>query len=113
MIDERELALWIARLETEESSWQNYERLATLYIVRDHQGHSEGNRTRERNAPAILYSSSPAPAEAREKGNSEFLRAAESGDPEKAWEIMDELMETLKVINKRVYDNVLQKLERA
>lgn len=113
MIDERELALWIARLETEESSWQNYERLATLYIVRDHQGRFEENRTREQSAPVIMYSSSPTPAEAREKENSEFLRAAESGDPEKAWEIMDELMETLKVINRRVYDNVLQKLERA
>lgn len=34
MIDEQELALWIKRLETEESSWTNYERLAVLYAIR-------------------------------------------------------------------------------
>ena len=30
MIDDREVALWIKRLETEESSWSNYEKLAAL-----------------------------------------------------------------------------------
>ena len=39
MIDETELKLWIARLETEESSWPNYEKLAALYIIRnEHSG---------------------------------------------------------------------------
>lgn len=28
MVDENEVKRWIARLETEESSWKNYERLA-------------------------------------------------------------------------------------
>lgn len=109
MIDEKELALWIARLETEESSWQNYERLATLYIVRDHQS---GNAHETRPAPVIMYSSSAEPTKSRRKESSEFLRAAADGDPEKTMAVMDELMETLKVINRRVYDNVLQKLER-
>ena len=35
MIDERELALWIKRLETEESSWSNYEKLAALYTIQN------------------------------------------------------------------------------
>ena len=38
MIDETELKLWIARLETEESSWPNYEKLAALYIIRNEHG---------------------------------------------------------------------------
>lgn len=38
MIDEREIALWIKRLETEESSWRNYERLAVLYAIRTQLG---------------------------------------------------------------------------
>jgi len=33
LIDENELKLWIARLETEESSWPNYQKLAALYII--------------------------------------------------------------------------------
>lgn len=109
MIDEKELALWIARLETEESSWQNYERLATLYIVRDHQN---GNVSEMRPLSGTMYSAAAEPTKARKKENSEFLRVATNGDPEKTMEVMDELMETLKVINRRVYDNVLQKLER-
>lgn len=40
MIDEQELALWIKRLETEESSWKNYERLAILYAIRAQLGSS-------------------------------------------------------------------------
>ena len=35
MIDERELALWIKRLETEESSWANYKKLAALYTIQN------------------------------------------------------------------------------
>ena len=37
MIDETEIKRWIARLETEESSWTNYERLAVLYTVLNQQ----------------------------------------------------------------------------
>lgn len=35
MIDEKELQLWISRLETEKSSWTNYEKLATLYTIQN------------------------------------------------------------------------------
>ena len=35
MVNERELSLWISRLETEESSWANYEKLAALYIIQN------------------------------------------------------------------------------
>lgn len=37
MVDEKEIGLWINRLKTEETSWSNYEKLAALYIVQDHQ----------------------------------------------------------------------------
>ena len=40
MVDENEVNRWIARLETEESSWTNYERLAVLYAIRDQQSGS-------------------------------------------------------------------------
>ena len=38
MVDENEVKRWIARLETEESSWTNYEKLAALYIIRNEHG---------------------------------------------------------------------------
>ena len=95
MIDDREVALWIKRLETEESSWSNYEKLAALYTIQ--------NQNRE---PRMIeaYSAAPAP-------DSEFLRAVSNVDPARAWEVMDELMDSLQVINERVYNSVMRKLE--
>ena len=104
MIDETEIKKWIARLETEESSWTNYERLAVLYTVLNQQ--NDGN---DRPAP-LLYSSAPAPVEVF--GDSDFLQAVSSVEPSVAWAIMDELMDSLKVVNERVYNSVMRKLYR-
>ena len=102
MVDENEVKRWIARLETEESSWTNYERLAVLYAIRDQQSGS-----RERALP-MEYSAAPAPVEVY--GDSDFLRAVADVPPDKAWEIMDELMDSLKIVNERVYNSVMRKL---
>lgn len=102
MIDENEIRKWIARLETEESSWTNYERLAVLYTVLNQQS-EEG----ERPAP-VMYSAAPAPVEVY--GDSEFLQAVSSVEPGKAWAVMDELMDSLKVVNERVYNSVMRKM---
>lgn len=99
MIDERELALWIKRLETEESSWSNYEKLAALYTIQNQ------NREPVRESRIVeAYSAASAP-------DSDFLRAVASVDPSRAWEVMDELMDSLKVVNERIYNNVMRKLE--
>lgn len=102
MIDENEIRKWIARLETEESSWTNYERLAVLYTVLNQQ-----NEESERPAP-VMYSAAPAPVEVY--GDSEFLQAVSSVEPGKAWAVMDELMDSLKVVNERVYNSVMRKM---
>ena len=99
MIDEREVALWIKRLETEESSWTNYEKLAALYTIQNQ------NREPVRESRIVeAYSAASAP-------DSDFLRAVASVDPSRAWEVMDELMDSLKVVNERIYNNVMRKLE--
>lgn len=102
MVDENEVNRWIARLETEESSWTNYERLAVLYAIRDQQSGS-----REKALP-MAYSAAPAPVEVY--GDSDFLRAVSDVPPDKAWVIMDELMDSLKIVNERVYNSVMRKL---
>lgn len=101
MIDEKELRLWISRLETEESSWTNYEKLAALYIIQ--------NQNREKgDLPEIpRYSAAPT----KEYGDSDFLRAVSRVDDARAWIVMDELMDSLKVVNERVYNSVMRKLE--
>lgn len=99
-----ELNRWIARLECEESSWANYERLAVLYAIRNH---SAPERWEER---AMMYSAAGAPETTDLDGNSDFLRAVQGKDPAQAWAVMDELMDTLHIVNERVYNNVMRKL---
>lgn len=105
MVDERELALWIGRLETEESSWPNYEKLAALYIIQD-----RNKAQPETQSFSAMYSAASAPAAVESYGDSDFLQTVAGKDPQKAWAIMDELLDTLKLVNKRVYDSVMRKL---
>lgn len=105
MIDFDEIRLWRKRLECEEPSWPNYERLAILYAIEDR--HAEGRQSEER--PYAAYSTAPAPLE--DYGDSDFLRAISGKDPAEAWAVMDELMDTLRVVNERVYNSVMQKID--
>lgn len=79
-----------------------------VYPVRDRmQGGEDDRMTR--------YSSAPAPEPASESvsryGDSDFLRAVSGLDQGRAWTVMDELMDTLRVVNSRVYDSVMRKLQ--
>lgn len=108
MIDEKEVQLWISRLETEESSWSNYKKLAALYtIANQHKkvGFSE---------MPVMYSAAPSPEVqlVGEYGDSPFLQAVAKVSPEKAWGVMDELMDALIISNSRVYNSVMAKLGR-
>lgn len=105
MIDLPEIKAWIARLETEESSWSNYDKLAVLYAILNQ--HTE----QEQKLPQpVMYSAAPAPETVSDYGDSDFLQAVSGADAGKAWAVMDELMDTLKVVNQRVYDSVMRKL---
>lgn len=112
MIDTNELKLWISRLETEESSWSNYEKLAALYIIQNQ------NAPKEIEAP-MMYSAAPAPVKGNsyvpepgiDYGDSDFLQAVSSITSAQAWAVMDELMDTLRVTNERVYNSVMRKLK--
>lgn len=110
MLNDKEIALWISRLETEDSSWANYEKLAVLYTIKAHQNGAV-------NMPQIAeYSAASAPVSARadvvgDYGDSDFLRTVAVCNPAKAWSIMDELMSTLEVVNPRAYNSVMRKLE--
>lgn len=101
MIDRNEVQTWIARLECEESSWSNYEKLAALYTIQNQNGHTDTQ-------PA-LYSYAADPV--GDWGDSDFLRAVSGKNADQAWAIMDELMDNLRIVNERVYNSVMRKLE--
>ena len=106
MLDPKEIDIEIARLEYGESSYPAYAKLANLYTIR--------NQMQKREAKDYEQSYSAAPANyalaADLYGDSDFLRAIEGKDPRDAWEIMDDLMDTLHTVNPRVYDGVMRKI---
>lgn len=112
MLDKAEIRKEIARLEYEESSYPNYAKLADLYVIRDKMQEEERGGGRY----VGYYSGDPAPLTAEqatvdEYGDSEFLLAVAGKDPAKAWAVVDELMDTLSLVNRKVYDSVLRKIK--
>lgn len=117
MLDKQEINKEIARLEYEESSYPNYAKLADLYLIR-----AEMKKSDERIEPRYerLYSRAAAPAEMHmpqnvvniDAADSDFLKAVSGKDTGAAWKIMDELMESLQVMQPRTYNAVMGKIER-
>ena len=102
MLDERELNAAIAGLESREATFSVCAKLADLYTVRDHiAGQKAQSQPRPEQARAVngIY------------GGSEFLRIVAGKDSDRAWAVMDELMDALHVVNPRVYDSVMGKLD--
>ncbi len=99
----KEIDWAISELLQQESSFRTYSRLADLYAVRDRL--REGQNANMENEPTAQPISD-------RSGTSEFLQAVSEKDQEKVLLIMDELMETLRVVNPRVYDSVLHKIAR-
>lgn len=44
-------------------------------------------------------------------GNSDFLQAIKNKNPADVWAVVDELMDTLMMVNRRVYDGVMRKID--
>ena len=113
MIDRKELDARIAEIRySRNQSPDDCIYLASLYTIRDHlfprdievepTGYSLASAPAE--APAV----EPAPLESY--GDSDFLRAVQGKDGAAAWDVMDNLMDTLKVVNQRVYESVMRKI---
>ena len=108
MLDRKEIDIEIARLEYGESSYPAYAKLANLYTIRDRMDRQERQMPYE-----VSYSAAPAALEdssvVGEYGDSDFLRAASGVDQHDAWAIMDDLMDTLNIVNRKIYDSVMRK----
>lgn len=94
MLNIDEIEKTILDLEKHDTTYSTCERLAWLYIVRDHL------TGQEQKQPVPLSVS----------GDSEFLRAVNGKESVSAWAVMDDLMDTLQVVNPRVYQSVMRKI---
>ena len=92
----------IAEWEAKDLTFLVVERLAWLYIVRD----NALMRTKEETGiePVLM------PAVAISSG-SEFMEACSKADPVKLWPVLDELMETVKVLQPRLYQATIDNLK--
>ena len=111
MLDAREIDIEIARLEYGESSYPAYAKLADLYIIRNQMQNSEVHTEYER-----AYSAAPAgeissgSLKVGQYGDSDFLQAIADKEGSAVWAVMDDLMDTLRVANPRVYNGVMRKI---
>lgn len=121
MLDAAEIRKEIARLEYEESDYKNYAKLADLYVIRKQMQENEhGNRSTYLHAysgdhaPDVQTAATQAedPQTVGSYGDSDFLRAVAGRYPSRVWPIIDELMDTLAIVNAKVYNSVMQKIQR-
>ena len=94
MISRDEIDRTILELEGHDTSFAVCEKLAMLYIVRDHMEKTP--------VGALKYTEI--------QGDSDFIRAIRGKDSVKVLECLNELMGTIQVINSRLYDAVISKL---
>lgn len=107
MLDPKEIDIEIARLEYGESSYPAYAKLANLYTIRNQMQKQEP----ETRSYELAYSSAPAdPALVEAYGDSDFIAAISGLNQAEVWEIIDDLMDTLRVTNPRVYNGIMRRL---
>lgn len=97
MLSKREIEQAIGELETAASTYQNCEKLASLYVVYDHMY-------------GKVKSEFQAETEVVDHGMSDFLQMIRGMKAEAAWMIMDELMSAVQVTNPRLYESVMRKI---
>lgn len=106
----KEIEWAISELEGKESSENGYALLAALYTCRNEM---MGTFTRPAEPEPMAYSeAAPVQETLDQYGDSDFLQAVAGKDPPAAWLVMDELMDTLRVVNQRAYESVMRKLKR-
>lgn len=76
-------------------------KLAAYYVIKDHLFGKE---------PSYSYAAGPEPEMVEYNSDSEFSKIIKGKDINEVLSIIDELMETLHVINPRLYEGVITKL---
>lgn len=94
MISLDELNRTILELEMRDTTFANCAKLADLYTVRDH-------LTGQQTAQPTPLSVDP---------SSEFLQAVDGKDSVAVFQVMDDLMDTIRVTAPRAYDNVMRRV---
>ena len=109
MIRREELQEEIRRYQLDPVTYASIAKLADLITVYNYLFPEPDTATKQYSESADASEQTTIP-DARKNGESEFLRAAYNMDPDDFMRVMDELMDTLNVIQPRLYDGVMRKL---
>lgn len=109
MLDIKEIDYWISRYKQEANELNDCVVLSALYSIRDRLVNEQGPQSHPQIA-AYSEAAAPAGEPLGQFGESEFLRAIAGKDTLDVWAVMDEHMNTLRVVNPRVYAGVMRKL---
>lgn len=106
----KEIEWAIEELKQSESSKANYIFLGALLRCRDELSGNSGRFEPQ----TATYSQAAGPIAISETfdryGDSDFLRAVEGKDPADAWELIDSLMDSLRMTNPRIYESYLHRM---
>lgn len=113
MVSERDLRQAIEEIESKETnSIDDCQKLAALYAILD-KLYKNGREAE----PVRAYAEASKPEQdiviaevVGDYGDSEFLQALQGFNAEDAWLLVDELMDSLKIVNPRLYDSMMRKI---
>ena len=100
MLSENELLQAIRDCENQPSSYANCQKLAVFYALYNELYGQKDAAPHTVTETVICIDGE----------KSEFLAAIDGAKSSKIWQIIDELMNTLQVINPRLYDGVMRKI---
>ena len=100
MIDREDLLREIEECQRDPVTLAKIERLSCMLVVYDHLYGKTPYSRRETLPEAIVNI----------EGDSEFIQRIRGKKAVDVWRVMDELMAVLRVINERLYDQVLQNI---
>ena len=101
MIDREELLCAIDQCEHEPMNPSVRQKLAQLYIIYDHSFDRQAELKKIKTEKQTIISTG---------GTSDFLKAVEGKEANAIWDIINELMASIKVIQPGLYDAVLIKI---
>lgn len=101
MFSKSELLDAIEELEMSPATYQNAEKLATFYTLYDHLYVRKEPVSRIESINEIIVD---------DYGDSEFLQAVMGRKADRLWMVMDEMMETVKVLQPKLYQAVIDKI---
>ena len=104
----------ISELEKKQIDYSTAEKLAWLYIVRDHIKSPKAHHTEEYKAPESVEIMERAVSKPemiiKEASDSEFLKIIEGKDLDSVLAVIDETMSVLQTTLPRIYNNTMDKL---